>query len=337
MGRRHCTQTGWSDKCSPLSPSHPRVFVPPQAYYALAKQWHPDANKAAGAEARFQEISKAYTVLSDGDQRAAYDAVGHSAFEQHGGDAGREPGGGGGQGFPGGGFPGGFPGGFSFRSGGGGGDNPNIEEILGAFFGGARPSRDLGASVTLDLGDVATGAQVTVKVPGARDGAPKDVPLFIPPGVQDGMRLRVPGRGMPAAGRGQPAGDLIVTVRVRDHPQLTREGDHLHCSAAVGVATAALGGAVRVPTLGGDVDIVVPPGSQPGDTLRLRGRGVPRLDTDAAGAPGAPAGPRGDQFVRLDVRVPRALSRAQRTAFEALRDEEERLAAPGGGRREAAG
>ena len=241
-------------------------------------------------------------MLSDDKARRTYDSVGHSTFEAAGGAEGA---GGAGGGFPGGGFPGGFPGGFSS-----GGfsttDASQFEDILSQFFGGGRPSRDLSAAVGLELAEVASGCTRTLKVHG------RDVSFTIPPGVESGTTLRVPGAGLPAQGK-QPAGSLLVSVSIRDHPRFTRDGPHLHVDASIGVDTAALGGAVRVPVLSGETEIKVPAGTQPGDTLRLRGRGLPRLGDPKA---------TGDQFVRLHVAVPRQLTPKQRELLEQFGEEE---------------
>lgn len=136
----------------------------------------------------------------------------------------------------------------------------------------------------------------------------RQVKVRIPPGVEDGDHIRVPGRGAPGAGGGPP-GDLFVAVRVGPHPLFARTGRNLAVTVPIGVGEAALGTEVKVPTLEGDpVTVKVPAGTQPGQVLRVRGRGVP-----ATGRL-----PAGDLLVTLQVVVPRNLSHKQRKAFESL-------------------
>lgn len=142
----------------------------------------------------------------------------------------------------------------------------------------------------------------------------------IPPGVDDGARLRLPGEG--EGGRlGGPPGDLYVVLRVRDHPHFRREGDDLHCRIPITFSQAALGATVRVASLDGEHDLKVPPGLQSGSALRLRGLGVPHL-----GGRG-----RGDLVVTLHVETPRRLSRKARELLRDLAGEEERGRAEGVG------
>jgi molecular chaperone DnaJ len=135
------------------------------------------------------------------------------------------------------------------------------------------------------------------------------VSVEVPPGVPDGQRVRVAGRGH-AGERGGPPGDLIVVVRVREDERFLRDGDDLVTVLDVPFALAALGTTLDVPTLDGDVPLDVPAGTQPGETLLLRGRGMPRL---GRGRPG-------DLRVVVNVAVPRRLSRRQRELLEELAD-----------------
>lgn len=135
----------------------------------------------------------------------------------------------------------------------------------------------------------------------------RQVAVKVPAGIADGQTLRLSGLGE-AGERGAPSGDVYVTVRVRPHPQLRREGDDVHGTLKLGVKQAALGATVTVPTLDGDVDLKVPAGTQPGTVLRLAGRGMPHL-----GGRG-----RGNHLVTVEVAVPAKLSREQRRALEEL-------------------
>jgi molecular chaperone DnaJ len=140
-------------------------------------------------------------------------------------------------------------------------------------------------------------------------GAERRVSVDVPAGIADGQRIRVTGRGH-AGERGGPAGDLYVVVRVREDERFLRDGDDLVTVLDVPFALAALGTTLDVPTLDGDVPLDVPAGTQPGETLLLRGRGMPRL---GRGRPG-------DLRVVVNVAVPRRLSRRQRELLEELAD-----------------
>jgi len=144
---------------------------------------------------------------------------------------------------------------------------------------------------------------------GRREGS-KTLHVRVPPGVEDGMRLRVSGEGE-AGIAGGPAGDLYVVILVRDHPLFTREGPDLHCEVPVAFTQAALGAEVEVPTLEGKVTTRIPEGTQSGKILRLRGKGLPSLGSAA----------RGDQLVRIFVEVPTKLTSRQRELLENFAEE----------------
>lgn len=127
-----------------------------------------------------------------------------------------------------------------------------------------------------------------------------DLEIHIPAGVEDGMQLRVEGQGE-AGGGGGDSGDLYCAIRVREHPFFTRKGDDLHCAVPITFPQAALGAQVEVPTLQGITKMRVPPGSQPGQTLRLRGQGIPNVRGYG----------RGDLLVHLELEVPAKLTRRQ--------------------------
>ncbi|MFO7573315.1 MAG: molecular chaperone DnaJ [Gaiellaceae bacterium] len=131
--------------------------------------------------------------------------------------------------------------------------------------------------------------------------------IDVPPGIDDGQRIRVRGGGH-AGVRGGEAGNAFVVLRVRPDPRFVRDGDDLHTEVRVPMTDAALGSSLRVAALGGDVDVEVPAGSQPGEVRVVRGKGMPSLRS----------GRRGDLYVRLDVAVPRGLTEEQRTLLETL-------------------
>jgi DnaJ-class molecular chaperone len=140
------------------------------------------------------------------------------------------------------------------------------------------------------------------------DGNARRVEVKIPPGIRDGSRVRAAGEG--ATSSGGSRGDLFLQVHVLPHPRLERKGDDLQTSVSVPLTTAVLGGEVEVPTLEGTVGIKVPPDSRVGRIFRLRGRGLPRLETPAE---------RGDLLAVLGVDLPRELTTKEREIFEELR------------------
>jgi molecular chaperone DnaJ len=238
-----------------------------KVYRKLSRQYHPDTNPGdAKAEAKFKEISEAYSVLGDKQQRAEYDQV-------------RAMGGGarftGGQGFPGG--AGGF-GGQGFPGGAGG-----FEDVFANLFGGGGfpggggrggfgPQRgsDLTTSKTIDFIDSIKGA--TVKLQLGNHGEP--ISLKVPAGILDGQKLKVRGKGQ-ASPNGGEAGDLVVTINVKAHPVFSRDGNNLRVTVPVTFAEAVLGATIQVPTLGGEpVKLKVSAGTPNGRVLRVKGRGV---------------------------------------------------------------
>ncbi|MET3636530.1 DnaJ C-terminal domain-containing protein [Curtobacterium oceanosedimentum] len=289
-----------------------------KTYRKLARQYHPDSNPGdAAAESRFKEISEAYSVLSDKEQRAEYDQV------RAMGSGARFTAGGPGQG---GGFEDVFGGMFGqqggqrvrFGQGGARGGAGGFEDILGGMFGGGQgfgqPSggfrgfggptkgRDVTASTTLDFTTAIAGD--TVKL---AQGNGRPVNVRIPAGVADGQKIRLRGRGEPSPDGGE-AGDLVVSVSVRKHPVFERDGQHLRVDVPVTFVEAALGATIQVPTLGGDpVKLKVAPGTPSGRVLRVKGRGV----TTKSGT--------GDLLATVQVAVPSHLSDKQREAVEALR------------------
>jgi len=261
-----------------------------KTYRQLARKYHPDSNPGdAKAEARFKEISEAFSVLSDPEQRKEYDAVramGSGARFTAGGqgaNAGFEDVfssffGGGARG----GFPGGFGGGFDF---------------------GPAAGVDLTARTSIDFIDSIKGATIKLSLQGM-----EPLNVKIPAGVQDGQKIKLRGKGRPSP-NGGPTGDLIVTVRVKPHPVFSRDGNNLRVTVPVTFTEAALGATISVPTLGGDpVKLKIHPGIPNGRVLRIKGRGVDSGNT------------RGDLLATVEVAVPAHLSEK---AKKALREFEE--------------
>ena len=262
-----------------------------KVYRKLSRQYHPDTNPGdAKAESKFKEISEAYSVLSDKDQRAEYDqmrAMGPGARAGFGGA---------------GGFPGGFPGGANF---GGGGFEDVFSNLFGGGggFGGPRgPQRgaDLTTTQTLDFIDGVKGTSIKLNL---RAGG-EATTIKIPAGVQDGQKIKIAGKGQ-ASPNGGPAGDLIITVTVKPHPVFTRDGNNLRVTVPVTFAEAVLGATIQVPTLGGEpVKLKVAPGTPNGRVLRVKGRGVVTAKAE------------GDLLATVDIAVPSHVSDKAKKALE---------------------
>lgn len=315
-----------------------------RAYRELALKYHPDQNPdSPEAEAHFKEVSEAYTVLSDSDQRARYDRRG---FEGLGGGIGVDL----------------------------GGFTELFESLFGDLFGkrkaGRLPGRDLRYTLELSFEEAALGCEKTIRFPapvdceacrgtGAKGGEAglracatcggkgeskvqqgffslskrcptcsgtgrvvgeaclvckgagtveqeRQFTVTIPADTEDGATRRVSGQGEPGR-HGGPPGDLNVIIRVRSHPIFRREAGIVTCEVPISVAEAALGHVLKVPTLDGTVEMRVPAGTQSGTLFRLRGKGAGR------------AGARRDAHVRIVVETPTALTAQQRALFEELK------------------
>ncbi len=135
----------------------------------------------------------------------------------------------------------------------------------------------------------------------------------IPPGVDNGSNIRVPRQG-DAGRRGASSGHLYLNIKVNPHPVFTRQGSDIHLQVPITVSQAVLGGTVQIPTIDSDVELKIPPGTQPGETRVLRGRGLAQL--------GARAGEKGNQFVHFSLVVPTRLSTRQRELMEEFGKEE---------------
>lgn len=260
-----------------------------KAYRKQAKECHPDLHPGdAKAEARFKDISTAYDLLSDPEKRKRFDngeidAEGHERPEQQyyrtyadGGDGAKYA-----------------------RY--GAGDFEDMSDIFADLFGGRAghgPGRggeglkmrggDISYTLDVSFVDAAKGTKRRATM---ADG--KTLDISIPEGVRDRQTLRLKGKGMPGIGGGPP-GDAYIEVHIQPHAFFTRKDSNIHMTLPVSLTEAVLGGKVKVPTVGGTVEMTVPKNSNTGDTLRLKGRGV--LDSKSK--------QKGDQYVRLEVVLP---------------------------------
>ena len=303
-----------------------------KAYKKLARKHHPDLNQdnKEAAEEKFKEINEAYEVLRDEEKRRMYDQLGSNW--QHGQQFQGAPGFenfnfnfGGGQGgrtFTSGGTSG-FSDFFDMLFGGlggnafGGGDRSGAQMHFGAdpfsgfagFAGGrgqhGARGQDVEANVTITLEEAHKGGRKTVTVQGPNGRRTLD--FSIPAGIREGARIRLTGQGEPGAGQGSP-GDLYLRVHFASHPQFKVEGSDLIYDLSLRPWEAALGMTVRVPTLDGDVDLNIAPGTSSDRKLRLRGKGLG----------GGPNKNKGDQIVRLTIRMPEKMNDAQHKLWNEL-------------------
>lgn len=328
-----CVDRRWSDPCTAIS-TEPLGFMPQtrdfyevlgvsrtasadevkRAYRALAKKHHPDRNpNDPDADRRFKEVQTAYETLSDTEKRQKYDQFGAAGVGQWNTS----------------------PGGqrvyqwgtessikaedledlFSaFGQRGGESQSGIFEQLLGGGRrrGGARqaePARgqDEEHYIRIPFEQAAQGTTVALRVEAMGNGRSETLEVKIPPGVEEGQRIRLRGRGQPGRGRGK-AGDLFLVVSFEPHPFFRREGADIMLDVPVTASEAALGAKIEVPSLEGRTTVTLPPGTSSGAKLRLRGRGVRKPGTDECG----------DQFIIIRIVVPRTLNETQRELYEKL-------------------
>src|ERR1035437_2584245 len=271
-----------------------------KAYRRLAIQFHPDRNPGnKESEEHFKELNEAYQVLSDPERRAQYDRFGHAAFQGPQG-------------------PGGF-GGFDFSQ----GFEEVFSDIFGDFFGTGRgrqcPNCRGSGQVRTQQGFFSistTCGQCRGEGMIISDPCPKcqgqgrvrkheSLAVKITPGVDNGSRLKLRGEGEAGYGGG-PQGDLYVVIHVKEHPMFVRQDNDVIIEAPISFPQAAVGTEIDVPTLEGKVKLKIPPATQSGKILRLKGKGI--VDLHGYG--------RGDQLIKIIVETPRSLTPRQHELLE---------------------
>ncbi|MGZ8144763.1 MAG: DnaJ C-terminal domain-containing protein [Methylosarcina sp.] len=279
-----------------------------RAYRKLARKYHPDVSKEPGAEAKFKELGEAYEVLKDPQKRATYDQIGQNWQE--------------GQRFTpppnwsqdfgfGQGFSGVHGSGFSdfFEALFGGGFAPTEENVAYREFNGH--GRDQHARIQIDLEDAYHGGERVISLNAPEMDASgriiskvRTLSIKIPKGVKAGQRIRLTGQG--ASGiKGKSKGDLYLEIEFKPHRLFHVKERDVYLELPVTPWEAALGASVGVPTLGGKVELKIPPGSQTGKQLRLKGRGIP-------------AHPPGDQYVTLKIVTPPAETESAKKIYEQM-------------------
>jgi len=296
-----------------------------KSYRRLARKYHPDVSKEKDAEKRFKEVQEAYEVLKDPEKRAAYDQLG-SDYKQ-------------GQQFR---PPPDWGSGFEFRGGPRQGraragaphteefeDAEGFSDFFSSLFGqrgfgggagggnpfggaGARAARDHHARVDIDLEEAYAGTTRTLelkrpdlKPDGTLDLKTHTVKVTIPAGVTEGQLIRLAGQGEQSTGGGKP-GDLYLEVHMKPNRLFQLDGRDVTLTLPITPWESALGATVTVPTLGGGVDMRIPPNSQSGQKLRLRGRGLPGQTP-------------GDQYIQLKIVVPPANTPEAKAVFEDMK------------------
>lgn len=279
-----------------------------RAYKKLARKYHPDVSKETDAESRFKEINEAYHALKDPQKRKAYDELG-SRWKQ--GQEFHPP-------------PDWETSGGGFRAEDLHGFSDFFAEIFG---GGGSPDRgfhfeqrnfrvrgqDLHAAIEISLEDAFHGGSRTLSLQapdideqGRVTQRTRQLNVQIPKGIREGQQIRLSGQGAPGLGGGQ-AGDLYLQVKFAPHPLFHADGRDIFLELPITPWEAALGTRLDIPTLGGRVEMNIPPGSQSGRKLRLKGRGLP-------------GNPPGDQFLVLRIETPPADSEEARALYRRMAD-----------------
>lgn len=277
-----------------------------RAYRKLARKYHPDVSKEANAEEKFKELGEAYDVLSTPEKRQAYDQLGANWKS--------------GQEFK-------PPPGWQHQAREEYQQYDNISDLFDSLFGGgfnkrhqqqrqpfSMPGEDYHAKILVNLEDAYQGAIKEIRIPitsinanGQPQSTDRTLKVKIPAGVKQGQQIRLSGQGGPAVGGGQ-AGDLYLEIELQKHPLFDVNGNDIYFSLPVTPWEAALGAKVLVPTLAGKVHLTIPPASQGGQKLRLKGRGLPGDNP-------------GDQYVILKIIIPEPKTDNAKALYEKMAQE----------------
>jgi DnaJ-class molecular chaperone len=285
-----------------------------KAYRSLARKFHPDLNPDdKSAKAKFQAVQQAYEVLKDPKKREMYDRYGNS-FEAMGGGptGGRRPGPAGGVDFEE--FD--FSQIFGDQVGGGGGPAGGFGDFFrqfrsqsGTAGGRQRKQRaargtDLTHDLEVSFVTSVTGGSVAIGV-SRPNGKVDHLDVKIPPGIEDGKKIRLRGQGEPVPG-GAP-GDLVITIHVQHHPYFQRKGPNLEVRVPVKLSEAVMGAKIDVPTPKGTITMTVPPGTSSGKKLRAKGMGIAK----SGEAPG-------DLMAEIQIMLPAELSDSQKATIQQI-------------------
>lgn len=267
------------------------------AYRRLARKYHPDLNKAPDAEEKFKELGEAYDVLKDPQKRKLYDQYGTAepAHHQVNGEA--------------------YSHAHDWQNvghafhGAEGFDADLFASLFGqrGFHQAPQGGADLYGSIQITLEEAYRGGVKEIQLPHHHAGA-KHLRIKIPAGIRDGQKIRLPGKGEASHRANAPAGDLYITVSVARHPVFDVVNNDVYMTLPITPWEAALGCTIQVPTLGGRVDLKIPPKSQAGQTLRLKHRGLP-------------AEKPGDQYLLLKIVIPEPKTDAHKMFYQRMADE----------------
>lgn len=301
-----------------------------KAYRKLAKKYHPDTNAGdAHAEEMFKDVTEAYNVLSDEKKRKLYDEFGFAGLQEgFSEEAARQAAQGGFGGFGGFGGNGSFSGSYSSNGGpfthqefhfeNGSGDMDDIFSMFGDMFshGGqargrstSRKGSDVMADLTISFDEAVFGCEKSISLQDPSTGKVSNLSIHIPAGIESGKTVRLKGQGNPGR-NGGAAGDVLLNVNVTPSREFERKGQNVYSTIRVPFTTAALGGKARVHTLYGDVECSIKAGTQGGSKIRLKGKGISSMKNPSV---------KGDQYVTVEISVPRRLTPRAKEALEEYR------------------